>query len=100
MKKHPFIRPSLTSWSLTPESWNSVALDLSYSVSEGIERYSHVISSLDGHKEPVVPSDELHAATHNLGRLFERHGKHWRAARYEMRLQGDGSWKYVVRFDY
>lgn len=85
---------------LTPQWWRAVALDVSYSADGGIEKYSHVISSLDGHKEPVFPSDRLYAATHELGLLFRRHGTQWKRARYELRLQDDGSWKYNVTFEY
>lgn len=85
---------------LTPEWWRSVALEVTYSTENGIERYAHVISSLEGHKEPVVPSDKLYAATHDLGLLFRSHGKQWKRARYELRLQDDGSWKYAVDFEY
>ncbi|MEW6363638.1 MAG: hypothetical protein AB1714_03250 [Acidobacteriota bacterium] len=85
---------------LTPEWWRSAALEVTYSSEDGIEKYAHVISSLDGHKEPVVPSDKLYAATHDLGSLFRRDGKHWKRVRYEIRLQDDGSWKYTVAFEY
>lgn len=85
---------------LTPEPWHSAALEVTYSTENGVEKYAHVISSLEGHKEPVFPSDKLYAATRELGLLFRRHGKQWRQARYEIRLQQDDSWKYTVDFEY
>ena len=85
---------------LTPERWRSAALEVTYSTENGVEKYAHVISSLEGHKEPVFPSEKLYAETHDLGLLFRRHGKQWKRARYEIRLQDDGSWKYTVDFDY
>jgi hypothetical protein len=85
---------------LTPEWWRSAALEVTYSTENGIEKYAHIIRSLDGHKDPVLPSDKLYATTHDLGLLFRRHGKQWKRARYEIRLQDDGTWKYTVDFEY
>jgi hypothetical protein len=85
---------------LTPQWWRAIAFDVAYSTEGGIDRYAHAISSLDGYKEPVFPSDKLFAATNELGSLFRRHGRQWRRARYEIRLQDDGSWKYMVAFEY
>jgi hypothetical protein len=85
---------------LTPESWRSASIEVTYSTRDGVEKYSHVISSPEGNKEPIDPSERLFALTHQLGQLFRRHGKHWKRAKYEVRLQEDGDWKYTVDFDY
>ena|SRR6185503_6142293 len=85
---------------LTPQWWRAASLDVTYSTESGVEKYAHVISSLEGHKEAVFPSDKLYAETHALGLLFRRHGQQWKRARYEIRLQDDGSWKYTVDFAY
>lgn len=85
---------------LTPEWWRSAELVVAYTAENGVERYSHVISSPEGHKEPIVPSEALQAATYELGRLFQRHGKHWKVVRYGVYMLGGGSWKYEVDFEY
>jgi len=85
---------------LTPEWWRSAALDVACTLDQGVEKCSHVISSLESYKEPVFPSEKLFTATHKLALLFRRHGKQWKRARYEIRLQDDGSWKYNVNFEY
>ncbi len=85
---------------LTPETWTAARLEVTYSRDEGIERYSHVISSMGDHEEPVVPSDELFDLTRELGVLFRRYGKHWRRATYVVRLEDGDRWKYSVDFEY
>jgi hypothetical protein len=85
---------------LTPETWTAARLEVTYSQDGEIERYSHVISSLEDHGEPVVPSDELFDLTRELGVLFRRYGKHWRKATYVARLENGGGWKYSVDFEY
>jgi len=85
---------------LTPEWWKSAVLEVTFSDVGGVERYSHVISSPEGHKEPIDPSEALHRATYRLGELFRQHGRRWKSARYEVRLQQGGTWKYTVNFVY
>ena len=85
---------------LTPEWWKAAVLDVSFSDEGGVERYEHVISNPEGHKEPIDPSAELLDATYRLGQVFRRHGRHWRTAKYAIHLRQDGSWKYTVDFSY
>jgi hypothetical protein len=85
---------------LTPEWWKAVVLDVTFSEDGGVERYEHVISSPEGHKEPVDPSAELLDATYRLGQVFRRHGRHWKTAKYAINLKQDNSWKYTVAFSY
>jgi hypothetical protein len=85
---------------LTPEWWNAAVLDVSFLENDGVERYEHIISSPEGHKEPIDPSAELIDATYRLGQVFRRHGHHWKTAKYAIQLKQDGSWKYTVDFSY
>jgi hypothetical protein len=85
---------------LTPEWWTSIILDIEYSFEFGMEKYTHVISSSEGHKDIIEPSDKLFDATDRLGKLFQRHGKRWRRATYNLQLANDGNWKYIVTFGY
>ena len=85
---------------LTPDSWNAAVLEVVYSAEQGIEKYAHVILSPEGHKDLIYPSEKIFAATHQLGLLFRRYGRRWRKAKYEVRLQDDGTWKYIVDFEY
>ena len=85
---------------LTPESWKAAVLEVSFSDDGGVERYEHIISSPEGHKEPIDPSAELLDATYRLGQVFRRHGRHWKTAKYAINLKQDGNWKYTVDFSY
>jgi hypothetical protein len=85
---------------LTPESWRSAVLEVAYEVEAGIDRYSHVITSPEGHLEPIVPSEKLFDATHRLGLLFRKHGRHWRRAFYRVDIREDGTSTYVATFEY
>jgi hypothetical protein len=85
---------------LTPEWWKAAVLDVTFSEDGGVERYEHVISSPEGHKEPVDSSAELLDATYRLGQVFRRHGRHWKTAKYAIYLKQDNSWKYTVDFSY
>ena len=85
---------------LTPDSWRAATLEVTYSEEDGVQRYAHVISSPEGHKAPIMPSEALFDATHRLGLLFERHGRRWRAVTYRVDLEDDGELRYVADFSY
>ena len=85
---------------LTPDWWKAAVLHVTFSNEGGIERYEHVISSPEGHKEPIDPPTKLLDATYRLGQVFHRHGRHWKTATYTIELKPDGSWKYTVNFGY
>ena len=85
---------------LTPEWWGAAVLTIEYSKDGDVEKYSHEISSPEGHKEPVTPSEELFDLTHRLGLLFRRHGKQWKRATYRANAGRDETWRYTVDFEY
>jgi len=85
---------------LTPDWWDSAVLEVTYSSEQGVETYSHEISSPEKHKDVVFPSEMLFDATHRLSMLFQRYGRRWHKAIFEVQLQEDRSWKYTVRFEY
>ena len=85
---------------LTPESWRSAMLVVTYSDEGGVQRYAHEISNPQGRREPITPSDELLDATHRLGQLFEKHGRRWRVVTYRIDIDGDGEGRYVAEFSY
>lgn len=85
---------------LTPEWWRSVVIEVSFSAEDGVERYSHVITSPEGHREPVTPSDALFDLTYRLGALFKKHGRHWKTVTYRIEVPEDGPATYVANFRY
>jgi len=58
------------------------------------------ITSPEGRKESITPSDELFDATHRLGLLFERHGRRWRVVTYRVEIPSDSECSYVAKFSY
>lgn len=85
---------------LSPEWWDSVALDVTRSVVDGVEKHSHVISSPDGHRDAVIPSEALFEATYRLSQLFAGRGRAWERVSYVARQLADGSWSYQASFHY
>lgn len=86
--------------SLTPEWWRAVVLEVRYSCADGVDRYEHVISSPEAHRDPVVPSDELFDLTRRLRELFSRYGRPWTTVTYRVDVREDGTFSYVAQFEY
>jgi hypothetical protein len=57
---------------LTPERWRAAVLMVRCSEEGGIEGCEHVISSPEGHREPVTPSDGLFDAPHAVSETSPR----------------------------
>jgi len=84
----------------TPEWWKSADLELEYSLAGETEGLAHEISSPEGHKDNVEPTEDLYSATLRLVDLFKRFGRVWRKATYTVTQSPDGNWKYTAEFDY
>ncbi|KAF0244647.1 MAG: hypothetical protein FD180_2314 [Planctomycetota bacterium] len=85
---------------ITPETWDFVALDVSWESSGGIEQFPHRITGPAGSKEIPVPSEHLFQLTRELSLLFLRRGHRWKSVRYEVRVLPDDSWRYFATFSY
>src|SRR5512145_1807429 len=85
---------------LIPERWRSLRLRLSRtdSSASGAPSVAHVISSPEGHRSLIRPSDELFQQTHALDSLFRDHGCPWKTAEYLVSLEPEGDWKWDVSF--
>lgn len=85
----------------TPEHWNSAAMHVERDESGGQERMSVVISSPEGHPEPIRPPDAVFEALAKLLELFRSSGEAcWWSVHYEVALDATKQWKYTVRFTY
>ena len=85
----------------TPQWWNSVVLEIEHlALIGGIEKYSHIITSPEKHRDVVEPTEQIYAATIELADLFKKYGRQWRKAVYTVSLMPDCSWKYTVDFEY
>jgi hypothetical protein len=86
---------------LTPESWSSVVLDVTVETSPGgMLSMSHTIGSPEGHKRPIMVSDELSDLTHKLLTTFRQHGPGWTGLHFEVRQLRDGGWHYSCDLAY
>lgn len=83
----------------TPESWKAASLEIRGSPLT-LGSYECRISNPEGLNDRVEATEELKKAILELARLFERHGHHWSAARYEVRQRPDKTWDYQVDFEY
>ncbi len=85
----------------TPEWWNSVILEVErIEESGGVEKFRHVITSPENHKDIVLSTEELYEAVICLADVFRAHGKVWEKVTYSIELLPDNSWKYNVKFEY
>lgn len=86
---------------ITPEWWRSAVLELAATTApDGTEALSHSISSPDGHRDVVIPTDELFAATRSLVMLFREYGTMWKRATYTVRLDDAEAWQFTATFEY
>jgi hypothetical protein len=85
---------------LTPEWWNEISLSVTYYVENGVEKYSHVITSPERNSEPIMPSEKLFEATYKLGQLFRAHSRHWQRVIYTVKRVNQEEWKYTAEFTY
>jgi hypothetical protein len=85
---------------LTPETWTAIVLDVSVKTPSGTVGMPHLISSPEGHREPISASDSLMDLTYKLLRLFEQHGPGWKSLRFEVHQTVGGKWHYECNFTY
>lgn len=84
----------------TPESWQQAAMSVAR-VEEGkYEKLNISISSPEGRKEIITPTEEIYAGLYKLSDLFREYRTMWSAVHYYVELKEDGDWKYSVRFEY
>src|SRR5947209_3691382 len=72
--------------SLTPEWWNAALLKVGVEYHDDVLSMPHEIASLEGHREPITPSDTLFQLTHQLLMLFQEFNQPWKQVTYEVRL--------------
>lgn len=84
----------------TPEHWRSASMHVERDEVSGRERMSIVISSPEGHPEPIRPPDEVFELLATLSHLFRVHGEVWSSLVYNVALYSNEQWKYDVRFTY
>ncbi|MES1203068.1 MAG: hypothetical protein ABUS57_16655 [Pseudomonadota bacterium] len=75
----------------TPESWKAVQMTAERDEADANERMSISFLSLDGHTEPVAPTDEIYAALYALSDCFRKHGTIWDGVKYVVREDAAGS---------
>ena len=83
----------------TPECWCAARLEVSIREEDGVVGMPHTISSPEGRREVVAPTDEIMAATFELRELFRQHGRSWRRLVFDVTSEGE-AWRYVARYAY
>lgn len=85
----------------TPETWNAADMHVDREDDEaGQERMTISISSPEGHRDPIMPTDEIYTALYQLSDLFREHAKMWRHVHYNASINAQGNWRYNVSFGY
>ena len=82
-----------------PEEWNRIVLELTRPHAETrVGDLVHALSSPEGFP-PVMPLEELFAATLRLDELFQSYGAVFTCATYEVTLKPE-SWSWRASFEY
>jgi len=85
----------------TPEHWQSAELTLEVTQrSKDIQGVSHLISSPEGHRDIVTPTEELMSATHNLVRLCESHQQPFQALKFVVSQDEAEGWRFHSNWSY
>ncbi|WP_322469723.1 hypothetical protein SOM08_21585 [Hydrogenophaga sp. SNF1] len=84
----------------TPEHWRSATMHVERDEVSGQERMSIVISSPEGHPEPIRPPDEVFELLAKLSNLFRADSEVWSSLVYNVAQDSNEQWKYDVRFTY
>jgi len=82
----------------TPESWSIAEMVVHRDEDASYERMSISISSPEGHRDLIGPTEEIQAGLYKLSGLYREFGKAWVSVTYRVELLPDGNWKYNARF--
>jgi hypothetical protein len=86
---------------LTPETWQAAVLDVAADRSRaGAFGMTHSIRSPEGHREPIVPSDELFDMTHSLLKFFEEFGQPWTRMTFSVKALPEEGWSFSSELEY
>lgn len=85
----------------TPETWNAAEMSVEREDVEGRESMMIHISSPEGLRDIVGPTDEIYMGLYQLSDLYREHRPcMWSRVSYSARLMPDGPWTYTVKFQY
>jgi len=84
----------------TPENWRAAEMAVERQDDGVHETMQIVISSPEGYREPVVPTDEIYSALYKLSDVFRLHGAIWKGVSYSISQRDDDNWGFSVRFEY
>lgn len=84
----------------TPEHWNSAEMLVERAQEGKHEKMNISISSPEGHRNLIEPTEDIYINLYKLSDLFRENGKTWHRAIYTITVQTDGNWKYTVNFHY
>jgi hypothetical protein len=86
---------------LTPDHWHAAALEVSVSIeADGTQGMAHVVSSPEGHREPVMPGIELFEQTRQLYLLFVQYEQPWKTLSYRVQRDARSEWQLKVSYTY
>ena len=87
--------------SIAPEKWKSVRMEASREPGAGgAETLRVTITSPEGHRDIVIPTDKLLLAVRELSLVFHRYKHPWQAVRYYAEQLAGGSWSFRAEYKY
>ena len=87
--------------SATPEHWRAAELTLEIEQrSEETQGIAHLITSPEGHRDLIAPTEELVNATHRLIVLCERYRQPFRGLKFSVTQSEAGAWQFQSDWSY
>jgi hypothetical protein len=84
----------------TPESWDAAEMVVEREQEGEVENLTIEITSPEGRREIVEPTEDIYEYLYALSDLFREHGRVWKKLKYSIELNEEGNWKYHIDFGY
>lgn len=84
----------------TPDTWNAAEMIVEREQLGEDESMKIVISSSEGRRDIVGPTDAIYAGLYKLSDLFRGYGKIWSRVSYAVSMTPEGAWRYKIKFEY
>lgn len=84
----------------TPDHWDAAQMVVERIDLGTEEKMSISISSPQGLRDPVAPTEEIYEYLYQLSDLYRSEVKMWVAVKYNVFKQDDAEWRFSAEFEY
>lgn len=86
---------------VVPGEWKAAVLEIQWLNDErGVDRFSHVVTSPEGHQDSVAVPDSLTVSTLALAELFRAYKMRWKTSVFTVHRNTDEEWRCETTFVY